>query len=506
VEKRMKPEPSEAPPARNLPDTLKGETRSVFVLQIASQIISLIVIAILYRVVSRADFGFLGMIMPVVMLVRMLAAQSLNIATVQSASLDMRQHSSLFWIATIVGLTSSLVVSGIAPILAWIYEVQDVLPVAIALGWTIFLVGISIQHQAILEREMKIGKVAWIKLIGQTSGGIAAIVAGMAEWGVWALVLQQYVELIVSGVLFWLASGFFPHWRLSFVGLGGELKFGGLYTASNLVFYLGQNIDKLILAALLGQTPLGREIVGMYSQAYQQMMKPVYLVSLPITSLMFPALSRSQNDPIAFKEICLRFYRLIVILLAPCTLGLCLTSVEVFELLGGAEWKFAGYFLSIMSASILAQGMINMCGSVYGARQRGAALLISATVITLLLTIGYLVGFYAIRQWKGADEFGAMGMAAGLSLVTSVAVWIPYIHICFKSNGLKAKDLWHQVKWPLLSSAIMAVVVLLVSFLLEPLQLPVSAMLAVKSIIGAVTYIGLTRKDLSWAKQQLSNR
>src|SRR5687767_14795288 len=72
-------EPSQSAKASppELVHTVRRGTRVVLLAQIASQVVSLVVLALMLRLVPPADYGLLGMILPAVMLPRMAATLGL---------------------------------------------------------------------------------------------------------------------------------------------------------------------------------------------------------------------------------------------------------------------------------------------------------------------------------------------------------------------------------------------------------------------------------------------
>ena len=107
---------------------------------------------------------------------------------------------------------------------------------------------------------MQLGRLVAARLGGQTAGSLVAIAVVLLDplWGVWVLVLQQYVELLVINLAVWWLEPWKPRWPRWRTPIRDLLNFGGLYSASSLLFYLGQAIDKMLLAWLLGSTEEGK--------------------------------------------------------------------------------------------------------------------------------------------------------------------------------------------------------------------------------------------------------
>ncbi len=255
----------------------------------------------------------------------------------QSRDLTSALISHLFWLHVALGIVMALVTAGVAPLVAWFYREPDVTWVLGALSATSLASAIGLQHIALLERNLRLGSAATCRLMGQGVGGILAITLAIAGWGVWALVVQQYVELLALAATAWYFEPWRPSSPRSGERVGATLRFGGYFTMTQIVHNLLANADKILVGFLLG-----REALGFYSQAYNVMMKPVVVLTTPLTSIMLPALSRAAHDPKNYSQIVLGFQRLLAVASFPAGVGLMIVGRETMLVLGGETWTTPG--------------------------------------------------------------------------------------------------------------------------------------------------------------------
>lgn len=486
------------PTSQELDQFSRRSTRVVLGIQVASQVIAIVFLFVLYRKIDREQYGLLGMVLPVIMFIRMFSTQSMNIATIQSQSLSKPQLSTLFWMTTAVGLGSTILIAGTGPFLASIYAVPSVAILTWALSGTALLSSLGIHHQAILERGLRIKTVAVIRFVALVVGGVAAIIASFYGLGVWALVIQQYVELTMMAALFWSYCDFRPKMTFAWRDIKSELRFGSLYTTSSLVFYLAQNMDKLFLSWMIGQTESGRVLVGMYSQAYNQMMKPVYLVTSPITGVMLPILSRAKDDRKLFSNMVGDFNRLISIILMPTGIGLMLVGKEAFLVLGGPQWGFAGQVLQALAPIVIAQGLINICGSVLAAKGRSGVLLFGSIAMAFVLAKAFLIGYFlGILQFE-TTQAATLAMAWSYSLTTVLVICVPYLIFCFRSCDVGHKTVLEKLGRVISLSFAMGIVVLLIEYGFRNIEVTPLIKLTVKVVAGVIAYLLIAKDELRW--------
>lgn len=435
--------------------TAGNETRKVLILQVLRQVITVIGAMMLFRLLDAGPFGLLGMVFPLVMLPRMVATLGVSVAAVQKKHLSANQKTALFWATLLLGVLASSVTGVAGHLFAGFYDVPELVWICWAFAATSFVEATGLTHQTLLQREMRIGRIAMIKLVGQAFAVTLAVVVGyelqeqgqVAKYGIVALLVLEYVELLVNTIGLWLTAKWKPG-PIRFGAVKGLLSFGGFYSTSSLVFYVGQNLDKILLAAMIGSTRSGQRFVGMYTSMYHLMMKPVYLVTDPVTSVMLPSLSRSSDQLRDYASLSRRFYLFTATLLIPAGVGLLVMAPEVVQLLGGDKWQPAGGMLIALAPAICVHGMINISGSLLVGMGQVRRLLGASLVLLLLQAQAYGCGYFLATHF--AEQFDvsqeqALAVAIAMSYsAVLLLVSVPYIAICFRSVQLRSRGLLFQ--------------------------------------------------------------
>lgn len=473
-----------------LSELIRRGSRAVVAAQVAAQLVSLGVLAALYRLLGLEPFGLIGMILPVLALIRILANSSLDVATIQQSVLDDRQVSALFWINQALGISATAAMAAAAPLLVWFYSEPAVLWLTVALAGTLWLNVASLQHLALLQRELRLGAVATIRLAALAVAGIAAVAAATAGWGAWALVLQQYIELIVLAALAWLIEPWRPRWVLRGVELGRLLRFGGHCTFGALMFGWIGNIDKILVAYALPP-----QLVALYREPFNLMMKPVTVVITPLTGIMLPALSRAADDPDQYRRLMLRFTRFIGLVMFPAGVGLAIVGPETYRVLGGPRWAPAGPVLSVLALSILAQGFFIALGSVFTSSGHAERVSRASFVAAVVFTVMFVLGL-TVSQRAGA---AVLGMAWTYTLTLLLIVFPAYLGYALKTVHVGYRDWLAELKVSASAAAGMAATVAGCRWLLAGVfEWPALPLLVVEVAVGVVVYTLLAWPDIRW--------
>ena len=133
------------------------------------------------------------------------------------------------------------------------------------------------------------------------AGAAVAIALAVAGAGPWALVAQSLTILTVSSVLLWLLVPWRPRFMFSSQSFRELGSFGIRSVGGSLFTILNEVFDKLVIGRVLGATPL-----GFYVFAYTIVLQPLTRIVTPVQQVVYPALSRLHQDPIAAGDAWLR--------------------------------------------------------------------------------------------------------------------------------------------------------------------------------------------------------
>src|SRR4051812_30228382 len=120
---------------------------------------------ILARLLSPTDFGVQNMVVAVTGFLGLFKDAGLSLATVQREHVTHDQISTLFWINFAVGTALTLLGLVLAPILVSFYHEPRLFWVVIISALAFLFNGLSTQHQALLQRQLRFLALAKIEVI-----------------------------------------------------------------------------------------------------------------------------------------------------------------------------------------------------------------------------------------------------------------------------------------------------------------------------------------------------
>src|SRR5947209_3465890 len=132
--------------------------------QVCKFVLSTVSAIVLARLLTPQDYGLIGMVAIIVGFLGMFQYMGLSTATVKWSELTHDQVTSLFWMNIALSAAIALLTVAAAPLAAWFYKEPRLIGITIGYGIATLLMGFSIQHEAILIRQMRFAVTAVIEI------------------------------------------------------------------------------------------------------------------------------------------------------------------------------------------------------------------------------------------------------------------------------------------------------------------------------------------------------
>ena len=398
-----------------------------FSAQAAKFLLNFAAAAVLARLLSPKDFGLVGMVLGVTAVVGVFKELGLSTATVQRDTVTQEQVSNLFWINVAFSGVLSCISASLAPWVARFYHDPRVTNIMLAVSITFLLTGSTVQHQALLTRQMRFRAVAVIDVTSIAIGFASACALAWLGISYWALVVQQLATAVCTFAMTWMISGWRPHMPSRNSGVKPLVTFGAHLSMADFVGQFSANTDSILLGRFFGAAPL-----GLYTRAQVLLARPIQQVTAPINSVLIPVLSRLQSDPQRYRRSYMQAYGgLALVVFSFSALCLALAKPLVLVILGpnwtGVIPLFAGFTLVAVSGPLGA-----VCSWIYESQGRGGEQLKNHTAAGLVTIISFLLGL----RW------GPMGVVTSLAIV-SLLIRLPIVYyIAGRSGPIRTRDLW----------------------------------------------------------------
>lgn len=415
---------------------LKGlKTRTVSggivtsLLQVALLLINLGSVIVLARLLPPQDFGLLAMVLAVMGFFRVFGEAGLSTATVQKEEITHAQVSNLFWTNAAVGglLTGALALS--SPVVAWFYKEPELTNVTIALSVTFVLTSLTVQHMALLKRQMRFKAIALVQITSTAMGISVGVAMAWVNCGYWSLVGMQLSTPIVALIMTWSVCRWRPQFPVRDSGTRSLLKFGANLTISGFLWSLAKGLDGLLIGRWYGS-----EALGLYSRAAILLNRPMEQVIGSLESIFVPTFSRLHSDPERYRRVVFQVYDLLALASLPVSgMLLALAQPLIFVILG-PNWEAAAPIFAALTLYALYVPMIMVAGWLLSSQGRGRDFLLLSCMTSFVTAASFLLGL----------SFGPAGVALSFSL-SCLLIQLPVTYwIAGRSGLVTSRDLWSR--------------------------------------------------------------
>jgi PST family polysaccharide transporter len=448
--------------------TIRGLVWS-FLSQGGKQFSQFVITTILARLLSPDDFGLLGMATVFIGLATLFNDLGVSGALIQKGDVEERHLSSAFWLNVATGIVLMLVLAGSSPLVAAFYSRPRLQNILIVLSLHYPIASLGIIQQTLLTKTMDFKKLAIRDLLAVILSGLAGIFFALSGYGVWSLVLQFLIWSMVQSFLPWILSPWRPRFIFSLSALKEIFPFSVRLMGSNLVIYLAQNVDYLLVGKFLGSEPL-----GYYTLAFKLMRYPIQNICQIVNKVMFPALSIIQKDVEKVRSIYLKLVRSVSLLTFPFLFGLFAVAPEFIRVVFGPKWEPAIILLRILIASGIFQSLVTFNGTIYLSQGR-------ADIQLKMQVLGAVIVAAAVAAGL---TWGVIGVASCYT-VQSVLLLQVSLYVARRIIQLGSKEFYSQMIKPV----IISLTILMALFIAKTiLFLPAAFKLGVLGLLAVLLY------------------
>lgn len=308
-----------------------------------TQLVSFVVSVILARLLMPSDFGVVAIVMVFISFSNVFVHGGFGNALVQRKTIDEYDLSSVFWLSMGVSLLFYAVLFFAAPWVAAFYEMPLLCHLLQVLGLCLPLTAFNVVQRAIVSRSMRFKTYFYSSLTGVVISAVVGVTMAYAGMGVWALVTQQMVNIVVSTMVVACFIKWHPRWILNVDRLNGLFSYGWKLLVGSLIdtFYgefRSLYVGKLYSPAILAYYTKGQSFPTMVVQN----------VNSSIMAVLFPALSKRQDNTAAVRQMVRRAIRTSSFVILPLMAGLIAIAKPLVMVLLTEKWLPSVVFVQIL--------------------------------------------------------------------------------------------------------------------------------------------------------------
>lgn len=391
--------------ADHLKTGMKERTVKSAGITLAAQGIKLILqlgyVAILARLLQPSDFGLIAMVTVFTGLALQFMEGGLSMATIQRDQITHAQVSNLFWVNGALGTALCLLGILISPLVAIIYDEPRLTLVMAAMSLTFLIGGLSVQHDALLRRQMRFRAISVIDIVSMAAGIATGIAAALGGLEYWALVINPITTFATKTVMRWLSARWVPSMMSRGSGVRPLLGFGANLTGANFIGYMATNLTPFAIGYIGGAQSL-----GLFNRANMLTSIPSSQMLPPVMNVLQPTLARVASDPKRLRSTITSIMGKLVLGTMFVTLTMAVLADWIVQLFLGSGWDGAVPIFRMLAVFSLVEPIAGFLAVSLVAIGNAKALLRWKAITLSILIVSVGIGSF----------WGAFGVVAAYAL------------------------------------------------------------------------------------------
>lgn len=310
-----------------------------FLERCGAQAVTLIVSVVLARILDPTVYGTISLITVFIIILQVFIDYGLGTALIQKKDSDQIDFSTVFFANVALCSFLYLVLFICAPFIAAFYNNSLLTPIIRVMGLTLIISAFKNIQQAYVAKNMIFRKFFFATLIGTVIAAIVGISLAYYGFGVWALVIQNLVNQTVDTVILFIVVKWKPSLSFSFKRLKKLASFSWKILATGLVNIFYEKMTQLAIGKFYS-----RQDLAYYNEGQQIPYTVISNLNTSIESVLFPAVSKEQDDLNKVKEMTRKSIRISTYVIAPMLIGLAAISEPLVRFVLTEKWMPCVYY------------------------------------------------------------------------------------------------------------------------------------------------------------------
>lgn len=352
-------------------------------------------VVILARLLEPSDFGLIAMVTVFTGLGMQFMEGGLSMATIQRDQITHAQVSNLFWINGALGAGLCLLGILISPLVSIVFDEPRLTLVMAAMSLTFLIGGLSVQHDALLRRQMRFKAISVIDIVSMSVGIITGVTAAFSGLEYWALVISPITTFAIKTIMRWLSARWVPSLMSRGTSVRPLLMFGANLTGANFIGCLATNVTSFAVGYLGGAQAL-----GLFDRAKMLTSIPSSQMLSPVMSVLQPTLARVAGDPKRLRSTITSIMGKLILVTMFVTVTMAVLADWIVQLFLGTGWDDAVPIFRMLAIFALVEPIASFLAVALIAIGNARALfrwkLITLSILIVSVGLGSIWGVYGV--------------------------------------------------------------------------------------------------------------
>lgn len=293
----------------------------------------MVVSVVLARILNPHTYGLVALITVFTNVLNVFVEGGMGSALIQKKDVDEIDFSSVFFFNIFASSICYTAMFFAAPMIAKFYGDSSLMPIIRVLSLIIIIYGTKNVQQAYVSRHLLFKKFFVATLGGTIMAAAVGIIMAVIGFGVWALVAQYLVNASIDTIVLWLTVNWKPKLQFSGARIKQLFAYGWKLMVSGIIYASYNDFRQLVIGKRYSAADL-----AYYEKAYTFPRYLVTVVNNSMDSVIFPVMSRSQDDQETLLNLAKKTVKLSTYIMFPLMAGLFACADTVVKIVLTDKW------------------------------------------------------------------------------------------------------------------------------------------------------------------------
>jgi O-antigen/teichoic acid export membrane protein len=297
---------------------------------------------ILARLLTPEHYGMLSIMVIFTTFGNVFVQRGFSTALIQNQNVVEDDYSSVFWISLIIAIVLYLMIFITAPAIATYFNMQVIVKPFRILALMLIPGALNSVQVAKVSKEMNFRILFLGNIIGIVISGIVGIVIAIMGGGVWALVIQTLLNVMIVCITMHIISDLRFKFVFNFKRIKMLFSFGWKLLVSSIIDTLYQDLSSLVIGKRYSS-----RVLGFYEKGKQFPQVIISVVNTTIQTVMLPAMAVEQDNIVRVKGMMRNSIIFSSYIIFPLMSGLAGVANPLVKILLTDKWLLCVPYLQI---------------------------------------------------------------------------------------------------------------------------------------------------------------
>lgn len=438
----------------------------------STQAVQLVVNILLANLLLPGDFGLIAEIMIFIQLAQLLIDSGFTTALIQRKDRNALDYSTIFYFNLVASVTCYILLFISAPLIARFYDEPQLISIIRVVGLNFVIGAFVAVPRTMLTIDIRFKEQSLISLVSALVSGGMAVWLAFRGFGVWSLVVQSLLVVVVQAIMTILVVRWLPREGFSWQNLKSMLGYSSKCLLSSLINMMYVYLYPVLIGKFYNKTEL-----GYYNRADFFSMVPAQSIGQIISRVAFPIFSSIQDDTLRLRTAYSKYIRYASTIVFPLMVGLATVAKPLIEIMLPPVWSPVIPMLQILCVAWMFDHISQINLNILYVKGRS----------DLALRLEFVKKSIAFAILFGTVPFGIIAICCG-RVAYSIIALIINAHYTSDLISLSRIEQVKDFMPPLLTSIVMGAIVWVLTLL--PLNVWLQLFIAV--IGGIIIFVALT--------------